>query len=171
MRDVLYRVSVSLNLSRFRFFGLIFRILCFFSSQWNFKFLTVHFPVLSHARVGVDFWRMETSSAKEAIAFSSDEMIRQADMLNVMNQRDGNGDFVPFGQITYVKLDNRRNTGGEKVTLENAVLHGNGKSKSTAKNPNHFENYTRNIKAAGGDRIMKIHVPLITRFNGLKVIL
>jgi len=92
-------------------------------------------------------------------------------MLNVMNQRDGNGEFVPFGSITFVKLDNRRNTGGEKVTLENAVLQGNGRSKSTTKNPNHFENYTRNIKSVDGDRIIKIHVPLVTRFNGYKVIL
>ncbi|RQO65114.1 hypothetical protein DBR40_24725 [Pedobacter sp. KBW01] len=92
-------------------------------------------------------------------------------MLNVMNQRDGNGNFIPFGSITWVKCNLKDNTGGEKITLANAVLEGSGKSNSSKKNPNHFENYTRNIRAFDGDRIMKIHVLLITRFNGDKVIL
>lgn len=108
---------------------------------------------------------------KQPIDFNQDEFIRMADMLNVMNQRDGNGDFIPFGPITWVKLDIKRNLGGEKVTLDSAVLQGSGKSNSTKRNPNHIENYTRNIKATDGDRIMKIHVPLITRFMKMKVIL
>ena len=92
-------------------------------------------------------------------------------MLNVMNQRDGNGDFIPFGPITWVTCDLKRNTGGEKITLERAVLCSGGKSSAEKYNPNHFDNYTRNIRAADGDRMMKIHVPLVTRFNDAKVIL
>ena len=92
-------------------------------------------------------------------------------MLNVMHQRDGNGDHIPFGPITWVTHDSKRNSGGEKITLEKAVLVG-GPSKSDRKyNPNHFDNYTRNIRSADGDRIMKIHVLLVTRFMGLKTIL
>lgn len=99
-----------------------------------------------------------------------DEMIRIPDMLNVMQQRDGNGDYIPFGPITWVTCDSKRNTGGEKITLERAVLVG-GPSKSDRKyNPKHFENYTRNIRAADGDRLMKIHVLLVTRFMGFKTI-
>jgi hypothetical protein len=97
-------------------------------------------------------------------------MIRVSDMLNVMNQRDGNSDFIPFS-ITWVSCNLKQNTGGEKITLAKAVLKGSGKSKSAKRNPNHYENYTRNIVAFGGDRIMKVHVLLITRFNDDKIIL
>jgi hypothetical protein len=97
-------------------------------------------------------------------------MIRVADMLNVMNQRDGNGDFVPFS-LTWVSCNQQKNTGGEKISLTKAVLEGSGKSKSAKRNPNHHENYTRNIRAFDGDRIMKVHVLLITRFNDDKIIL
>jgi hypothetical protein len=115
------------------------------------------FPVLSRARICADFWSME--------------MIRVPDMLNVMNQRDGNGEFIPFGEITWVTCNKANNTGGEKISLSNAVLNGNGNSKAEKYNPDHFANYTRNIRAADGNRIMKLHVLLITRFNGAKVIL
>lgn len=116
------------------------------------------YPVLSHARISGDFWGM-------------DDMIKIPDMLNVMNQRDGNGDFIPFGQITWVTCSQSRNTGGEKITLESAVLVGGPSSKDYKYNPNHHANYTRNIRATDSDRIMKINVLLVTRFMGLKTIL
>lgn len=94
-----------------------------------------------------------------------------ADMLKVMNQRDGRGEFIPFGPITWVTCSLQTNEGGEKITLEKAVLVGNSKSNSKKRNPNHFENYTRNIRAFDGDRIMKVHIPLVTRFNNDKVTL
>jgi hypothetical protein len=99
------------------------------------------------------------------------EMIRVAEMLNLMNTRDGNGEFVPFSEITWVTCHKTNNTGGEKISLSNAVLYGGGKSSTKKYNPEHFDNYTRNIRAADGNRIMKLHVLLITRFNGARVIL
>jgi hypothetical protein len=98
-------------------------------------------------------------------------MIRVVDMLNVMNTRDGNGEFVPFGEITWVTCHKTNNTGGEKISLSNAVLYGGGKSNAKKYNPEHFAHYTRNIRAADGNRPMKLHVLLIIRFNGAKVIL
>jgi hypothetical protein len=98
------------------------------------------------------------------------EMIRVPDMLNVMNQRDGNGDYIPFS-LTWVTCNKKQHTGGEKITLDRAVLCSGGKSSAEKYNPDHFENYTRNIRAAGADRIMKIHVLLVTRFNGAKITL
>lgn len=91
-------------------------------------------------------------------------------MLNAMNDRTELGDFVPFS-LTFVTCNKRLGTGGEKITLERAQLVGGGNSKAKKSNPNHFEHYTRNIKAVDGDRIMKVHVLLVTRFNGDKVIL
>lgn len=97
-------------------------------------------------------------------------MIRVADMLRMMNEWESSGNRVPFS-ITWVTCNMKQNTGGEKITLDRAVLVGSGVSKSRDRNPNHFENYTRNIKSAEGDRIMKIHVLHITQFNGKKIIL
>jgi len=70
-----------------------------------------------------------------------------------------------------VTNNKKLNTGGEKITLTSAQLVGGPKSKAEKSNPNHYTHYTRNIKATEGDRIIKIHVLLITRFNQDKVIL
>ena len=90
-------------------------------------------------------------------------------MLDVMHQWDGNGDPVPFGPITFVTCDKKRGKGGEKITLERAVLVGGGNSKSNKYNPDHYKNFTRNIRAVDSNRIIKLRIHLITRFNGYKV--
>lgn len=97
-------------------------------------------------------------------------MIRVTDMLKKMNEWESSVSHVPFS-ITFVKCNIKANTGGEKITLDRAVMVGGGKSKSESRNPNHFDNYTRNIRSAEGDRIMKLHVLHITRFNGMSIIL
>lgn len=91
-------------------------------------------------------------------------------MLNTMNEWESSGNRVPFS-ITFVTCNQKQGTGGEKITIDQAVLVGNSTSKSNKKNPNHYENYTRNIRALEGDRMMKVHVLLITRFNGQSIIL
>lgn len=91
-------------------------------------------------------------------------------MLATMNTWEKSGVRVPFS-ITWITSNEELGTGGERITLEKAVLVGSAKSKSEKRNPNHYENYTRNIRAEEGDRIMKVHVPLIRRFNGKRVIL
>lgn len=69
-------------------------------------------------------------------------------------------------------------TGGKTKIYENAELLRPPKNKGLVrlsdltpfKNPNHFENRTRNIKLEDGT-MKKIHIVFIIRFNGIKVIL
>ena len=95
-------------------------------------------------------------------------LIRVADMLQTMQMRDTDGQRIPFS-ITFVTCDLKKDEGGNKITLKKAVLVGASSSKSTAKNPQHYANYTRNIKVLGGDRLIKMHPILVTKFNGWRV--
>lgn len=97
-------------------------------------------------------------------------MISQNEMLRKMLERDAKGNFKPFA-ITWVTLSERENTGGEKITLAQAVFVGGPSKKEKEKNPQHYANYTRNIRALEGDRMMTVRVDLITRFNGMRIIL
>lgn len=110
--------------------------------------------VLSRVRAAGDFWSMD--------------IIRVKDMLNTMAMRGADGELIPFS-ITFVTLDEKQNTGGKKITLDRAVLVGGPRSKSGGRDPRHFENYTRNIRHADSDRIIKIHALLVTRFNGMRI--
>jgi hypothetical protein len=98
------------------------------------------------------------------------EMIKQHEMLSEMLKRGPDGNFIPFS-ITWVTYNQKEKTGGEKITLNEAVFYGGPSKKDKPRNPNHFDNYTRNIRAYHGDRIMKVHVDLITRFNGKRITL
>lgn len=76
--------------------------------------------------------------------------------------------------------DKRRNKGGELITLENVTstyLKQPHKQRSEAaapatppptgtKRPHHWGNRTRNLKRPGFEQPMKVHILLITRFNG-----
>lgn len=96
------------------------------------------------------------------------EIISVKDMLNTMVMRGEDRELIPFS-ITFVTCDEKRGVGGEKVTLKEAVFVGGPSKKNKKRNPNHFENYTRNIRALNGDRIITIHALLVTRFNGFRV--
>lgn len=96
------------------------------------------------------------------------ELVRVVEMLKEMHRRDRNGEPVPFS-ITFVTCDLKRFSGGEKVTLEKAVLVGGPSKSNKVRDPKHGVNFTRNIKSAEGDRIMKIRPLLVTRFNGKRV--
>lgn len=96
------------------------------------------------------------------------EIIQVSDMLKTMEMRGQDRERIPF-ELTFVTCDMKKNTGGEKITLKEAVLMGGSSSKGESRNPNHYSNYTRNIKALKGDRIIKIHPLLVTRFNGKRV--
>jgi len=89
-------------------------------------------------------------------------------MLWTMQSRTTDGELIPF-QIKFVTLNLKEGTGGDIISLEKAVIVGSAKSKSEKRNPNHFQNYTRNIRAAASDKIIKVHVPLIIEFNCAKV--
>lgn len=96
------------------------------------------------------------------------DIIRVKDMLNTMQLRGEDGELIPFS-ISFVTLDEKLGTGGKKITLDQAVLVGGPGGKNKKRNPNHFENYTRNIRHLEGDRIIKIHALLVTRFNGMRI--
>lgn len=90
----------------------------------------------------------------------------------------------PF-DMTYVTADVKKRTGGRLVTVRKAIKTGykvkDGTQLTAAmlrklkgdslpeKNPNHFENFTRNILLQGQE-VRTVHIDLITRFNGKKVL-
>ncbi len=97
------------------------------------------------------------------------QLIRVTDMLKTMQMHGQDREPVPFS-LTFVTCNLQKNEGGEKITLKKAVLVGSVKSKSKTKNPNHYSNYTRNIRSINSDRIITIHPLLVTRFNGQKIV-
>lgn len=94
----------------------------------------------------------------------------------------------PFS-MTFVTYDGKRKRMGDIIEVENAKCtwagqenkvrekqqgktDGEEKNMAPAKRtrePNHFENATRNI-VINGTQIRKVHIRLITEFNGQKVI-
>lgn len=97
------------------------------------------------------------------------DFISVRDMLNTMMMRGRDGELIPFS-ITFVTADLRTGHGGKRITYDKAVFVG-GPSKRMDKkrNPNHYENMTRNIRHANSDRITTIHPHLVIKFNGMEV--
>ena len=94
--------------------------------------------------------------------------ISAKDMLEIMQMRGDDREFIPFS-ITFVTADLKKGTGGKKITFDQAIFVGGISNKNKSRNPNHFENYTRNIRHLMSDRIITIHPLLVTKFNGMKV--
>lgn len=94
--------------------------------------------------------------------------ISAKDMLEIMQMRGDDREFIPFS-ITFVTADLKKGIGGKKITLDKAIFVGGISNKNKSRNPNHFENYTRNIRHLMSDRIITIHPLLVTKFNGMKV--
>jgi hypothetical protein len=93
----------------------------------------------------------------------------------------------PFS-LRYIKLNEQKGTGGEVVALSGQLLSSKGMSESAPtigaapvdveeletwlrRNPNHYENMTRNLKSTVNGRYTKVHIYLITEFEGKKVII
>jgi hypothetical protein len=89
----------------------------------------------------------------------------------------------PFS-MTFVTYDGKRKRMGELIEVESAKCTWKEKSAEGSKNkapegntevvvktrqPNHWENATRNI-VINGTQIRKVHIRLITKFNGKTVI-
>ena len=107
-------------------------------------------PVLSWLCFLIDIYIMEG-------------MIKLSDALSVMTTGD------PFN-FSLVTCNLKQETGGRRVSYENATLcAGGNSSKTSAKNPNHWKNHTRNIMVQGKSRPITIHTLLITGFNNQKV--
>ncbi len=93
-----------------------------------------------------------------------------------MERLDKNKNPIPFS-ITVRTYNQQNKVGGRLVTWDHATLMQPPKApgkirlsqKIDFKNPNHFENHTRNLKTNQG--IKKINILFITKFNGYDVIL
>lgn len=84
--------------------------------------------------------------------------------------------------ITWIQADRRKGTGGkidsvkcaQKTTiadLPDNIVKFNRIAESTKRNPNHWDHKTRNIYVPATRRIKKLHIKLITEFNGKTVVL
>ncbi|MGB4776421.1 MAG: hypothetical protein WBP45_14690 [Daejeonella sp.] len=98
------------------------------------------------------------------------------DALMQMQDLLANGKPKPFS-IAFVTADLNRDTGGEVIIYEKAILsrlrYERGNFKATAdghiKTPFHRKNRTRNICAVGTDEVRKLHIDLILEINGRSV--
>lgn len=89
-----------------------------------------------------------------------------------MEMQLANGKPKPFS-ITFCTADVARDTGGEIIHYEKAILSRlnkparNIKSKKPAKGATqHYKNRTRNICALGNSEVRKLHIDLILDING-----
>ncbi len=98
------------------------------------------------------------------------------EVLKEMKKLDSNKNPIPFS--FFFRTYNQQNKyGGRLVSYDNATLMQAppepGAVRLTQnidfKNPNHWENHTRNIKTNFG--IKKINIFFITKFNGLEVVI
>lgn len=103
------------------------------------------------------------------------------EIIKEMHRKDEDGKPVPFS-LTFVTADKNKRTGGEVVDIAAAILTwGDDKAMRKAlneesvsadkkeKKPNHWKHRTRNLLLPNG-QIRKVHLSLITKFNGYDVI-
>ena len=93
----------------------------------------------------------------------------------------------PFA-LRFVKYNEQKGTGGELVAISGQLLSGKGKVEATPlvgpgpdagdelaagvrRNPHHRENMTRNLVSTVNGRYTKVHIYLITEFEGKKVVI
>lgn len=99
------------------------------------------------------------------------------DVLADMKKLDGAKNPIPF-TISVRTFDKRNAKGGVLKTYHNATLMQQGKKRSLTslasgkdlKNPNHWENKTRNIKVPEYARPQKINILFIIKYNGFNVV-
>jgi hypothetical protein len=98
------------------------------------------------------------------------ELIKVNEMLAVMEMRGEDGQLIPWS-ARIVKANIKKNTGGTRFTVKKVVLVGGMVSKSTVRNPEHAENFTRNFRSINNQEIREFHPPLVEEFNGMRVVL
>lgn len=101
--------------------------------------------------------------------FALMEKIYLKDVLSDMRKLDAAKNAIPFSLA--VRSFNKQNKFGGKLTIyQNVTLLQQPKNKKDFdKNPNHWENRTRNIKLQNGE-IKKINILFITLYNGKEVV-
>ncbi|MFY0628690.1 MAG: hypothetical protein JXR07_20525 [Reichenbachiella sp.] len=107
-------------------------------------------------------------------------MILMNQVLDQMMRVDHRGNPVPFS-IQFCTLNKKKKEGGQLITVDKAILSWNTGGATTPKNdqptkanvagkkPNHYRNRTRNLVLPNNE-IRKVHISLITEFNGQEVI-
>jgi hypothetical protein len=98
------------------------------------------------------------------------EVIKVNEMLAIMNTRDEAGELIP-ATIRAITCNVKKGTGGKRITYKDVILVGGSTSNSTVRNPNHFQNFTRNIKSIRNSEIREFHPLLAEEFNGMRVVL
>lgn len=84
---------------------------------------------------------------------------------------------TPFS-ITFISLDKERHKGGDIIRLDSCFVprseHVSTSTPKTTmpnkKSANHIQNNTINVAVTGSDRLVKLHIDLITEFNKKRVI-
>ena len=104
--------------------------------------------------------------------------IRLRDALRAMDRLTHKNKPIPFSIIFY-SADKKLKKGGERKEIKGGVLTKHVKGLpmhyrmvdgfGSSKSPRHYENATRNISSPDGS-ITKVHIRLITYFNGLRII-
>lgn len=93
-------------------------------------------------------------------------MIQWADAMRIMAAVDNGGQPIPF-DIEVCELNIKAQTGGKRVTYNNCTLLRS--KKDPGKNPNHWDNVTRNIMVPGRSRPITIQAILLTKLNNQTV--
>ncbi|MDR2205760.1 MAG: hypothetical protein LBE36_06370 [Flavobacteriaceae bacterium] len=99
-----------------------------------------------------------------------------SEVIKEMRKLDDKKNPIPF-DITIRTYNQQNKSGGRLVSYENATLmqapKNTGKIRLSQnidfKNPNHWENHTRNLKTNAG--IKKINIFFIIKYNGCDVVL
>lgn len=101
-----------------------------------------------------------------------------------MRETDANGNPILF-DIEWRTWNERNKMGGKLMVAKQAKLCMATKKKKNIvdvlrletaevprnrRNPNHYKNRTRNIDRCDGSHPVKIHIDLITKFNGMEVV-
>ena len=97
--------------------------------------------------------------------------------LETIQQTDPKGVPVPFS-VVFVTANLATGEGGEIIHYDRAVWHVSGgrvrpdhgqKATQPAKNPNHAEHATLNIRGLDSEQIRKVHLHLILTINSFSV--
>lgn len=110
------------------------------------------------------------------------KVIRTDETISLKQMVDHMDSGQPFS-IAFRTCNKQKGTGGEYVFYGECVKHGHqtkeerkqrkesGEPKQVIfKNPNHYENSTRNIMRVSSGELVKVHLRLIRRFNN-KIVL
>lgn len=106
-----------------------------------------------------------------------------SECLEIINRKDKKGNPIPFDANVYTLNRNSKKGGLLKSYKKAKLLAWNNQERTlksltkyaqavdkVKRNPNHFQNRTRNIEVPDKDRPVKIHLRLIDSINGKKVV-